>query len=113
MAESQSRYSIVERLTVRKLEIMSSKSRLQEELLGQQQRIEEQKKDLTNWEKDIEEDIRREKRNKERTIENLNQDNENTKTRLAEKERIFDTQIQAIEDALKSIEEISKTSQTS
>jgi len=112
MAESQSRYSIVERLTVRKLEIMSSKSSLQEELLAQLQRNEELKNDLTNWEKDIEEDIRREKRNKQRTIEKAEQDHDNTKTRLAEKERIYDTQIKAIEEALKSIEEISK-SQTS
>ena len=32
MAESQSRYSIVERLTTRKLEIMSSKSKLKEDV---------------------------------------------------------------------------------
>lgn len=112
MAESQSRYSIVERLTQRKLEIMSEKSELKEEAKEKQQRIEELNKDLQNWEKDIEEDIKREKRNRERTIQKATQEYENLKTRLDEKAKVFDEQITAVEDALKSIEEISKTSPT-
>ena len=64
MTESQSRYSIVERLTERKLAIMSSKSKLQEELKTKEQKIEELKKDLGNWETDIEEDVKRERTKK-------------------------------------------------
>ena len=41
MSESQSRYSIVERLTQRKLDIMGAKSDLKEELKHKQQKIEE------------------------------------------------------------------------
>lgn len=112
MVESQSRYSIVERLTMKKIEIMSSKSKLQKDLKHKEQKIEELKKDLENWEKDIEEDMKREKRKKQRQIENADQDYENIKARLTDKEKSHDNQIKAIEEALQSIEEISKTSPT-
>lgn len=112
MSESQSRYSIVERLTQRKLEIMTGKSDLKEELRHKEQIVEEFKKDLENWDKDVEENNRRERRNKEKEIEKLIQKYQNLKERMADKEKIYDQKIDAIEAALKSIEEISKTSQT-
>ncbi len=112
MSESQSRYSIVERLTKTKLDIMTSKSNLKEELKHKQQEIEELKKDLENWEKDIEEDINREKRSKERIIEKTTKAYQNLKERMEEKEQIYDEKMKAIEKALESIEEISKTSPT-
>ena len=112
MSESQSRYSIVERLTQRKLDIMSAKSDLKEEIKHKQQKIEELKKDLGNWDKDIEEDMKREKRKKQREIEKAVQAHQNLKERMAEKEQIYEEKIKAIEEALKSIEEISKTSPT-
>ncbi len=110
MTESQSRYSIVERLTEKKLEIMNLKSKLKEEVKNKEQHVEQLKKDLKNWEKDIEEDIKRDKRNKEISIEKANQDHQNIKERMKDKEDVFDEQINAINEALKSIEEISKTS---
>ncbi|MFH1275818.1 MAG: hypothetical protein ABIH82_01795 [Candidatus Woesearchaeota archaeon] len=112
MSESQSRYSIVERLTQRKLEIMTAKSDLKEELKHKEQTIEELKKDFENWDKDVEEDNRRERRNKEKEIEKSVQKHQNLKERMTEKEQIYDQKIDAIEAALKSIEEISKTSPT-
>ncbi len=112
MSESQSRYSIVERLTQTKLDIMSAKSELKEELKGRAQKITELKKDLDNWNKDVEEDVRRERRNKEKNIEKAQQDYENLKERLAEKEKVYDEKARAINEALKAIEEISKTSPT-
>ncbi len=112
MSESQSRYSIVERLTQRKLDIMTSKSELKEELKHKEQKIDELKKDLDNWNKDIEEDMKRERRGKERIIEKSIQAFQNMKERIKEKEQIYDEKINAIEEALSSIEEISKTSPT-
>ena len=108
MGESQSRYSIVERLTQRKLEIMSTKSGLKEELKHKEQKIEELKKDLENWNLDIGEDIKRQKREKEREIEKANQEYQNMKERMTEKEKIYDEKTKAIEDALRSIETISQ-----
>lgn len=112
MSESQSRYSIVERLTQRKLDIMSAKSDLKEDLKHKEQNIGTLKKDLENWDKDVEEDNRRERRSKEKEIEKGVQKYQNLKERMAEKEQIYDQKIDAIGVALKSIEEISKTSPT-
>lgn len=109
MGESQSRYSIVERLTQTKLDIMTKKSELKEELKHREQKIEEVKKDLENWNKDIEEDMHRERRNKERHVEKVHQEYVNTKDRIAEKEKTYDAKVKAIEDALHSIEEISRS----
>ena len=107
MGESQSRYSIVERLTQRKLEIMTTKSGLKEELKHKEQKIEELKKDLENWNLDIGEDIKRQKREKEREIEKASQEYQNMRERMTEKERSYDEKTKALEDALHSIETIS------
>jgi len=64
MAESQSRYSIVERLTTKKIEIMSSKSKLKENAKSDEQYIDKLKKDLENWKKDVQEDTKREQKKK-------------------------------------------------
>lgn len=112
MSESQSRYSIVERLTQTKLEIMTGKSDLKEGLKHKEQKIRELQKEMENWNKDIEEDVRRERRNREKDIEKSKQEYDNAKERLVEKERVFDQKINALDEALKSIEEISKTSPT-
>lgn len=112
MSESQSRYSIVERLTQKKLEIMNSKSKIKEEVKIKEQKIGKLKKEFENWKKDIQEDIKREQRKKELEIERITQEYENSKEQTNSKEKVFNEQIKAIEDALKSIEEISKTSPT-
>ena len=112
MSESQSRYSIVERLTRKKLEIMSSRSNLKQDVKSKEQVIDKLKKDLENWKKDIQEDIKREQRKMELDIERVIQEFNNSKEQLKDKENVYNEQIVAIEDALKSIEEISKTSPT-
>ncbi len=112
MSESQSRYSIVERLTTRKLELMSSKSKLKEEAKESEQQITKLKKDIENWKRDIQEDIKRDQRKRELEIERAEQDHSNFKEHMKDKENVYDEQIRAIEQALKSIEEISKTSPT-
>ena len=112
MAESQSRYSIVERLLQKKLEIMSDKLKLKEESRTRQQYVDKLKKELENWKKDIQEDIKREQRKKEIDIERAIQYYDDIKEQMQEKEQVFDEQINAIGDSLKSIEEISKISPT-
>jgi len=112
MSESQSRYSIVERLTQRKLDIMSSKAKLKEDVKSKEQHSDKLRKNLENWKKDVQEDIKRDERSKEIEIDRAFQDFENSKEQMKDKEKVFDEQIKAIEEALKSIEEISKTSPT-
>jgi molybdopterin synthase catalytic subunit len=74
MSDSQSRYSIVERLTQRKLDIMTAKAELKDKLKQKEQTIEELKHEIIIWKEDVEEDMKRQKRNLERDIEKAQQD---------------------------------------
>ena len=109
MSESQSRYSIVERLTDKKLELMAQKTGLKSEVANCELRATRLKNDLVNWQKDIQEDIKRSARQKEIEVEKAIQEAKDAKTRLSDKEKGFDEQITAVELAINSIEEISKT----
>ncbi len=112
MSESQSRYSIVERLTQRKLDIISEKVELDEDLNLKKQFIEQLKKDLSDWENDIQKDTDRTKRLKQREIEKAEISSENAKQRKKAKEEALSEKIVSIDRALERIEEISKTSPT-
>lgn len=112
MSESQSRYSIVERLTQMKLNIITDKLELDEDLKIKQQHAEQLKKDVVDWEKDIQKDIERTKRLKQREIEKAEISSENAKQIKAAKENSLNEKIKAIDKALERIEEISKTSPT-
>jgi|SRR3989338_3381347 len=112
MSESQSRYSIVERLTQMKLDIISEKLDLESDLKHKQQKVEQLKKELVDWESDIQQDIERNRRLKKREIERANIDGENIKEKKDAKEDALNEKIVAIDKALERIEEISKTSPT-
>src|SRR3989344_8661351 len=112
MSESQSRYSIVERLTQMKLEIISEKLELEYDLRHKQQKVEQLKKELTDWESDIQQDTERSRRLKKREIEKCNMESDNAKERKKAKEDALNEKIGAIDKALERIEEISKTSLT-
>lgn len=109
MSESQSRYSIVERLTDTKLEIMSSKASLKEQITAKKQTVADLEKDLDNWSKDIQQDIERTRRQKTIAIEKAKRDLDNAQEILVEKEKVITEKIETIDKALKSIEEISKS----
>ena len=112
MSESQSRYSIVERLTKMKLEIITEKLDLESDMKHKQQRIEQLKKEFSDWESDIQQSIERNRRIKTREIENASIESENAKERKVAKEEALNEKIESIEKALERIEEISKTSPT-
>jgi len=112
MSESQSRYSIVERLTQKRLDIISEKLELNEDLKLKQQIIEQLKKDLEDWEENIQKDIERTKRLKQREIEKSEISSENAKQIKTAKEEALNEKIASVDNALERIEEISKTSPT-
>ncbi len=112
MSESQSRYSIVERLTETKLEIIYAKSQLDEEVKTKEQKVEQLKKDLLDWNNEVAQETERTKKQKQREIERAEIDYKNVKERKSAKEKAFDEKIGAVDEALKRIEEISKTSPT-
>jgi len=108
MSESQSRYSIVERLTDKKLEIVSAIGNLDEEIKTKKQKVDELKKNLVDWKKDIKEDVERTERIMTRKIEDAEIDCKNAEERKKTKENTYNEKIIAIETALNKIEEISK-----
>lgn len=112
MSESQSRYSIVERLTQKKIDIFSESLELDDDVKTKEQKVEQLKKDLSDWENDIQQDIERTKRLKQREIEKSEISSENSKQRKTAKENSLKEKIKAIDRALERIEEISKTSPT-
>ena len=112
MSESQSRYSIVERLTQKKLDIMSEILELDEEVKGKDQRVEQLKKDLGEWESNIQQDTDRTRRLKQREIEKAETSSDNAEQRKNAKEEALKEKITAVDNALERIEEISKTSPT-
>ena len=95
-----------------KLDIISEKLELDEDLKKKQQRVEQLKKDSFDWEKDIQQDIERTKRLKQREIEKSEIESQNSIQIKTAKEKSFDEKISAIDKALERIEEISKTSPT-
>ena len=112
MSESQSRYSIVERLTTTRLNIISEKLELESDLKDKQQAVEYLKKELADWESDIQQGIERNRRLKKREIEKAMIECENSKERKKSKEDALNEKIKAIDKSLERIEEISKTSPT-
>ena len=109
MGESMSRYSIVERLTTQKLNIITAKSQLQGDVETKKQLVTEAKSELKDWVKSVKEEQKKEKREMERRIERSEREAENAESRKENKEAAFDLKIKTIDDALTRIEEISKT----
>lgn len=112
MTESQSRYSIVERLTQKKLDLISEGSDLDEEVKKKKQIIGYLKKELEDWENDLEQDTEKKRRIKQREIEKAEISSNNAIERKVAKVEDIKDKIKAIDKALERIEEISKNSPT-
>ncbi len=112
MGESQSRYSIVERLTKTKLDIMSGKGRLKEQMQVREQELARAKKDKVNWEVDYEQETNRKDREYDRVIEEAKTELKNAEDLQKEKEEALDEKLKAVNDALDKIEKISEISQS-
>jgi hypothetical protein len=109
MTESQSRYSIVERLTSKKLDIISSKTKLTEEVEEAKYMVEKLKADLLNWEMNIKQDIERTRRENEMKIKDAEREAEDISRRKSAVEKSLNEQINAIDEALGRIEKISES----
>lgn len=105
--ESQSRYSIVERLTQKKLEIISSKSKLNDEAKQLGQKVVELENDFTDWQESVKKSQKEAEREFTRNIARAKTAVENFKANLTDKAETYDQKIKVIDDALKSIERIS------
>ena len=104
-----SRYSIVERLTKTKMGFMDEKNSLSDETKQLEQDIDNKTNALENWKTDVEEDVKRTKRIKEREIEVATKNLKHKKERVTDLQKHYESKIIEIDKALKSIEDISKT----
>ena len=105
---SQSRYSIVERLTKQKLDLMSAKSNLKEYLAIKEQQVIDKRNILNNWKKDVLEDNKRQERGFLREADEAKDACTAFAGRMKDTERVYDEKIKAVDEALKRIEDISK-----
>ncbi len=108
MSESQSRYSIVERLTQEKLEIIEAKASLSLNITEVEERVARVKKQLEDWEKDIIKDNERTKRIKSRAIEEAETELKNATAQKGQKEATCEKKLEAVKEALDKLEAISK-----
>ena len=107
-----SRYSIIERLADKKLEIIDNKNGLSEEVTKLEQTIKEKEKSLKDWNTDITQDVERTRRIKEQEINILNDRLLNLKSNVENKKKHYEEKIVEIDKSIKAIEEISKTAPT-
>ena len=109
MSESQSRYSIVANLTQSKLDIITAKSNLDNDVKVAKQKIEQLKEELKDWEAGQKDSTAQEKRERERLIKQSERDAKNSDERKKSKELSYDLKLKAIEEALDKIESISES----
>ena len=105
---SQSRYSIVERLTSKKLNIMEKKSDLNDGIKGKEHEVDSNKDAYKNWKSELKFKNERTDRDFKTNIDYAETQLKNAKEKLKGKEKVYDEQIKAVEAALESIEQISK-----
>ena len=110
--ESQSRYSIVERLTEKKLEIMDKKNKLSENIFVKEQEISQKERDLKNWEKAVAEDVPRTRIIKEQEIDSLKERMKKEKELVVQNTKHYEEQMQQLQVALDAIQTISKDAPT-
>jgi len=109
MTESQSRYSIVERLTQSKLDIISAIANLDSDSKVKKQRVESLKEDLKDLESSHKAELERAKRSVQKEIKGAERDAKNSEDKKKSKKEGYERKIKVIDEALDKIEEISKT----
>lgn len=105
--ESVSRYSIVERLTQEKLNIMDAKNRLDLEITEREQVLKEKQDDFEDWEKNKEIEKNREKSHLQKEINNARTKLETAIKRKQQNETHYDAKIAETDKALDAIRIIS------
>lgn len=112
MSESQSRYSIVERLTRSKIDILEEGIGIKENISIKENNLVNMETEFKNWEEEVVQENKIERSRRLAIIEKARRELENSKQRAESKKEIVSEKIATIDSALKSIEDISKSSPT-
>jgi hypothetical protein len=109
MSESQSRYSIVERLTERKLMLIREKAEIDKRLSEKKAEVEEAKQELKDLEVSFAKTLELEKINRNKSLRQVESQLKNAEEEKKQKTESIEEQITALNEALIKIEEVSKT----
>jgi len=105
-----SRYSIIEGLTSKKLRILDAKIELEDEISKKEMLIQLKNKEREQWERSIKSSVDESREEKSREVAREKLILENLKKTKEGKVKSFDEKIKQIDSAMLSIEEISKAS---
>jgi len=108
MGESQSRYSIIADLTNQKLRILDDILNLDNAIEIKKQIVINKTKEFVEWEKNVQEDIKKETKKQERHLKSLGDELTFEESQKDKKESTMNKKIVEIDAALKRLEEISK-----
>lgn len=109
VSESQSRYSIVERLTERKLNIIRERSELDEAIKRREIELAEEQQKKLDYKNEVQRQVEAKEEDFNRDIGRANDRLGLAKVQKVKKEAAFAEQLAAIDVALKQIEEVSKS----
>ena len=109
MSESQSRYSIVERLTSQKIGLIDNENKIDADIESLKRNIEIKNEKLEDYKEEAQEDIKREIRNKEIEIKDYRDTLEFRKSQKGAQVEAVTKKIEQIDQALKTIQKISET----
>jgi len=112
MSESQSRYSIVERLTERKLMLIRENAEIDKRLSEKSIEVEEAEQELRDLEVSFAKSLELEKLNKNKLLRQARSQLRSSIEEKKAKQASITEQIQALNDALIKIEEVSKSAGT-
>lgn len=110
MGESQSRYSIVERLTQTKLDLLGAKNQSEEHVTMCEERLADMKTSLDYYKVKSEADRKSEIAEKEKAITDMEAKIKTAKAKLVGKDDVLKSKLAAVEEALKAVKEISSES---
>ena len=110
MSESQSRYSIVERVTDKISSALERKNNVKNEIKELQNKINEEKKELEAWKKRALEKLNYREKEKQRMIESMEESLKLEKDIADDRIKLHGEQILSYREALSDIKAISKES---
>jgi predicted nuclease with TOPRIM domain len=109
MESSMSRYSIVERITRMKLDIMDNINALDINVINKEQELKEAELNYQDWQSNVKQEQDRQDKAFKRDITSIKSNLEIVKKRKAEVVTHYQDKIKELDKALLAIQEISKT----
>lgn len=112
MSDSQSRYSIIERLTNTKLELMNQENEIDNEITNAENKTKYLAKELTTLKDQLNKQVENEMKRKEKELEQSKDEVAILKAKKTSISQILNKKLTEIERAIKAVEDVSKSALT-